>query len=138
MKVLALALPFILMAGCASSPDKIDAAYVSPLKYRNYDCEQIALEMDYVGQRTNKLYHRLKKDESADNWQMGIGLVLFWPSLFLLEGGDGPGSAEYSQLKGNYEALQSNSVQKKCAIYRPSPEELMKQADEQAKKNANK
>ena len=86
--------------GCASNPDKLDAAYVSPLKYKDYDCDQLAMEMDYVGQRTNKLYRRLKKERKADNWQMGIGLALFWPTLFFLEGGDGPGATEYTQLKG--------------------------------------
>jgi hypothetical protein len=79
-----------LFVGCATSPDKIDAAYVSPLKYKDYDCDQIAMEMDYIGNRTTKLYQRLKNESDADSWQMGIGLVLFWPTLFALEGGDSP------------------------------------------------
>ncbi len=126
-----------LLTACASSPDKIDAAYVSPLKYKDYDCDQIALEMDYVGKRTTKLYQRLKTESSADSWQMGVGLVLFWPSLSFIEGGDGPESAEYSQLKGDFEALRSTSVQKKCSIYTESPEEIIKREDEkyQSKKN---
>ncbi|MCG3170085.1 MAG: hypothetical protein CALGDGBN_01622 [Pseudomonadales bacterium] len=122
-----------MLAACASNPDKIDAAYVSPLKYKNYDCDQLATEMDYVGQRTNKLYQRLKAERSADNWQMGVGLVLFWPSLFFLEGGDGPEASEYAQLKGEFESLRSNSVQQKCAIDAKSPEEIMKEADERTK-----
>ena len=121
------------ICACASNPDKIDAAYVSPLKYKDYDCDQLALEMDYVGQRTNKLYQRLKAERTADNWQMGIGLLIFWPTLFLLEGGDGPEAAEYAQLKGNFEALRSNSVQRKCDIEAKSPEQIMKEADQAAK-----
>ncbi len=31
--------------GCASSPDKIKTAYVSPMQYKNYDCDQIASEL---------------------------------------------------------------------------------------------
>lgn len=124
------------IVGCASNPDKIDAAYVSPIKYQNYDCGQIAQEMDYVGQRTTKLYQRLKAERNADNWQMGVGLVLFWPSLFFLEGGDGPEAAEYAQLKGEYEALRTTSVQKKCGIQSRSPEEIMRDADEEAKQDA--
>jgi hypothetical protein len=117
-----------LLTACASNPDKIDAAYVSPLKYRDYDCDQVALEMDYVGQRTTKLYTRLKKERNKDNAQMGVGLILFWPALFFLEGGDGPEAAEYSQLKGEYEALRNNSIQKKCRINSRSPEEIIKDA----------
>ena len=125
-KILAVAVTVCLLTACASSPDKIDAAYVSPLKYQNYDCDQIALEMDYVGQRTTKLYTRLKKERNKDNAQMGVGLVLFWPALFFLEGGDGPEAAEYSQLKGEFEALRENSIQRKCEIESKSPDDIMK------------
>lgn len=127
-KVVIISMVFCLLTACASNPDKIDAAYVSPLKYRNYDCDQIALEMDYVGQRTTKLYTRLKKERNKDNAQMGIGLVLFWPALFFLEGGDGPEAAEYAQLKGEFEALRDNSVQKKCRIESQSPDDIIKDA----------
>ena len=123
-----------LLSGCASNPDKIDAAYVSPLKYQNYDCEQIALEMDHVSHRTTDLYQRLKKKRNDDDVQMGIGLVFFWPALFLLEGGDGPEAAEYSQLKGDYEALRTNSVEKKCSIASHSPEEIIKEEEKAEKK----
>ncbi len=115
-----------LLVSCASNPNKIDAAYVSPLKYKDYDCDQIALEMDYVGQRTNVLYHRLKKERKKDNAQMGVGLLLFWPTLFFLEGGDGPEAAEYARLKGEFEALRTNSVQNKCNIKTLSPDERIK------------
>lgn len=130
-------LAVLVVGGCASSPDKIDAAYVSPLKYKDYDCDQVAMEMDYVGQRTTKLYQRLKAERTADNWQMGVGLVLFWPSLFLLEGGDGPEAAEYAQLKGEYEALRDVSVSKKCGIQGRSPEQILKE-EEEAEKNEAK
>lgn len=119
----------VLFAGaCASNPDKIDAAYVSPAKYQDLDCEQIAREMDIVGQRTTMLHARLKEERNKDNAQMGVGLVLFWPALFFLEGGDGPEAVEYAQLKGDFEALQVNGAQKNCAINAKSPEEIIKDA----------
>lgn len=137
-KILAMTVPFaLLVAGCASGPEKIDAAYVSPLKYKDYDCDQIAMEMDYVGQRTSRLYQNLKKEANADAWQMGVGLVLFWPALFALEGGDGPEAAEYSQLKGEYEALRQVSTQKKCGIESKSPDEIMKESMQQDKEAAD-
>ena len=121
MKKLITCLGVSMLVACASNPSDIDAAYVSPLKYKDYDCDQLAMEMDYVGQRTTKLYQRLKDERKADNWQMGVGLVLFWPALFFLEGGDGPEAAEYAQLKGEFEALRDNSVTKKCGIETKSP-----------------
>lgn len=130
MRAKGMLVALVALTGCASNPDKIDAAYVSPLKYANYDCDQLAMEMDYVGQRTTQLYQRLKSERNADNWQMGIGLVLFWPTLFMLEGGDGPEAAEYAQLKGEFEALRTSSVQQKCGIEAMSPEEILREADE--------
>jgi hypothetical protein len=132
---LSLILVFALvLSGCATSPDKIGAAYVSPLKYANYDCDQIALEMDYIGRRTNELYQSLKETRKKDNWQMGVGLVLFWPALLFLEGGDGPEAAEYAELKGKFESLRENAVLKKCGIISKSPEEIIKEQEERAKK----
>ena len=95
------------------------------------------MEMDHVGHRTTTLYQRLKKERNADNWQMGIGLVLFWPTLFFLEGGDGPEAAEYAQLKGDFEALRINSVERKCGIEALSPEEVLKREDAKDKQEGD-
>ena len=125
----------LAVASCASNPDNIQAAYVSPLKYAEYDCAQIGQEMGYVEQRTNNLYQNLRAKRRGDNWQMGVGLVLFWPTLFALEGGDGPDATEYAQLKGEYEALRQNSVQKRCNLAYQSPDDILnaaREADAQA------
>ena len=105
-----------VMSGCATKPSKIQAAYVSPLKYKDYDCDMIAIEQTSIERQTNKLYHSLKGEADKDAAQMGIGLILFWPTLFFLEGGDGPEAAEYAQLKGEYDALQDVAVTKKCEL----------------------
>ena len=66
----------LILGACATNPDKIAAAYVSPFKYRAYNCDQLAEEMDYIGQRTVQLYQRPKADGDADNWQMArLGCV---------------------------------------------------------------
>jgi hypothetical protein len=129
-------LTLLSLFSCATNPDKIAATYVSPLKYRNYDDEQIILEMDYVGQRTSELYQRLKRKASGDKWQTGAGLLLFWPALFLLEGGDGPEAAEYARLKGEYEALRQAAVQKKITMNSlpPSPEQIVEDLKKKDKK----
>lgn len=137
-KLLAITIITAFGAGCATNPDKISSAYVSPLKYKDYTCDQIASEMDYIGQRTNNLYQQLKKDHSNDSWQMGVGLILFWPTLFALEGGDGPEASEYAQLKGEFEALRKTSIAKNCAISGKSPEQIIKEAEEERKKAAEK
>lgn len=109
-----LLLSSLLITACASSPDKIASTYVSPLQYSDYSCKQVAQEMTNVSRRVSELYGSLDKEASADNAQMALGLVLFWPALFFLEGGDGPQAAEYARLKGEREALESVAVQKNC------------------------
>ncbi len=133
-----LVLPTILaflVTGCASNPDKIAASYVSPLKYNSYNCDQIGMEMEAVARKTTALHSELQKERTADNWQTGVGLVLFWPALFFLEGGDGPEAVEYASLKGEFEALRESSVAKQCTINTKSPEEIMKEAEEASKEN---
>ncbi|MDZ7736869.1 MAG: hypothetical protein U5P41_12795 [Gammaproteobacteria bacterium] len=101
MKANYIALPLlVLLTGCASSPDVFNPPMYLQSRYQNHDCDQISMEMDYVGQRTAEVYGQLDDEASADAAQMGIGLVLFWPALFFLEGGDGPQAAEYARLKG--------------------------------------
>jgi len=104
----------VFIGGCASSPDQIQTSYVSPLQYKNYDCDQIAGELERVSRRTNELYGSLKKTSDNDNAQMAAGMILFWPALFFLEGGDGPAAAEYGRLKGERDALEKVVIQKKC------------------------
>lgn len=104
------------LAGCASSPDEMTASYVSPLQYQKYDCGQIAEEAAHVERRVGELYSTLDKKAGNDAAQMGVGLVLFWPTLFFLEGGDGAEAVEYKRLRGEYEALQKVSVQKRCNL----------------------
>jgi hypothetical protein len=124
-----LFLSLFLVAGCATNPKKISAAYVSPHIYKDYDNDQIIMEMDYIGQRTAELYNSLAAEAGADTAQMAIGLVLFWPALFFLEGGDGPEAAEYARLKGEYEALRKIAVQRKISLNEipPSPEQIIKE-----------
>jgi len=103
-----------MLSACASNPDKIQSTYVSPIQYSDYSCKQVSLEMANVSRRVSELYGSLDKEASADNAQMAVGLILFWPALFFLEGGDGPQASEYARLKGQREALETVAVQKNC------------------------
>jgi hypothetical protein len=126
-KTLSLALLTSVFVSCASNPDKIDAAYVSSLKYEAFSCTQIALEIEAVEFRTDTLYQELRKTRRADNWQAGVGILLL-PTLFALEGGDGVEASEYAFLKGDYEALQQASTQKLCGLQSRSPEQQIEDA----------
>jgi hypothetical protein len=105
----------VYLSACATEPGDISARYVSDLQYQNFDCNQIAAETARVQRRVNNLYASLEDEAGADEAQMAVGLILFWPALFFLEGGDGPEAAEYAQLKGEAEALERVAIAKRCA-----------------------
>lgn len=94
-----------VVAGCATSPNKISAAYVSPTKYRSHSCEDIDRELGAVDARAVELHRKLRKRADTDAFEMTAGLLLVWPMLLFLSGGDGPEATEYAQLKGERDAL---------------------------------
>jgi hypothetical protein len=106
----------IAMTGCATSPDKIPAQSVSTIPYEQYNCKQVAADSDRVSRRVGELQSSLQKTASNDQAQMAVGMILFWPALFFLEGGDGPEAAEYARLKGERDALEIVSIRKECGI----------------------
>ena len=104
------------LAACASKPDDIATSYVSPLQYQNYSCDQVRMELGRVSRRAGELHGTLQKTASDDQAQTAVGLILFFPALFFLEGGDGVQAQEYSRLKGEREALEKSSIEKNCSI----------------------
>jgi len=102
------------LAGCSSSPEKISAAYVSPIQYSPHDCNQLGMELIRVNRKVIQVSGMQKKEADKDAVAMGVGLVLFWPALFFLTGSDH--SDELARLKGEYEALETAAIQKKCDI----------------------
>lgn len=80
------------------------------------------MEAERVSRRVGELHGHLKETADNDAAQMGVGLVLFWPTLFFLEGGDGPEANEYARLKGERDAIERVSIKQKCSIkFAPAP-----------------
>jgi len=102
----------VFIVGCATQPKDLPTTYVSHLAYQNYSCNQIAVEVNRVNRRVGELRSDLKQTADDDAGQMAIGMILFWPALFFLEGGDGPEAAEFSRLKGEYVALERAAIEK--------------------------
>lgn len=105
----------LALFGCQTSPNKIAAAYVSPLQYSSYDCDQVAAELARIGDKASQLNGELQKKASADTVKMTVGLLILWPTLFFLDG-DSAQNAEYAKIKGDYEALQKVAIEKKCNV----------------------
>jgi len=113
-KVSVITAILFFMAGCATTPANIKPAYVSPLKYSNYNCEQIQQEYNRLNQKLTELTQKQEKSANIDAAAMGIGMILFWPALFFLIGGDH--ETELAQLKGDYEAIEMIAIGNKCSF----------------------
>lgn len=104
----------LALVACASKSDNISAAYVSPLQYQGYNCNQIRAEMSRISRRVNEVAGVQDSQASKDSVALGVGLVLFWPALFFMIGKDK--EEELSRLKGEYEALEQAAIQKDCNV----------------------
>lgn len=113
MKPILAAMVCLLLEGCASSSNDIAAQYVSPIQYDNYTCAQIGAEAERVSARAAQLAGVQDSNATNDAVAMGVGLVLFWPTLFFIKG-DGVSAAELGRLKGEFDTLEKVSVAKNC------------------------
>jgi hypothetical protein len=113
-KLVCYATTTALVAGCATAGKDVATTYVSPIQYSNYDCDQLRQELIRINGRVGQLTGRLDEAANNDKAIMGVGLLLFWPALFAL-GGTKQQEAELSRLKGEYDALQMASTNKKCS-----------------------
>ena len=107
-----------LLSACASSPQNITATYVSPLQYQNFTCQQLGLESQRIGARVAEVTGQQQQKANNDAVATGVAVVLFWPAVFFLGGGDQ--SAELSRLKGESDAIQQAAIQKNC-MSQPAP-----------------
>jgi hypothetical protein len=114
-KSMAVLLAAGTLASCATRSDDIAAAYVSPVLYQNLTCTQLAEEAQRVSYNAQVATGAQNKQADQDAAAMAVGLIVFWPALFLARG-DGAKAAEVGRLKGEMDAIRSASMAKKCGI----------------------
>ncbi len=114
-KWIALVLSAGALSACASSADNISAAYVSPNQYASYSCKELQDEATRLSSRAMQVAGVQNSKPTTDAVATGVGVVLFWPALFMIKG-DGTTAAELARLKGEMEAIEQVSIRKKCGI----------------------
>lgn len=105
----------VLVSGCAEKADNIEAAYISPIQYENYSCNKLSAEAQRVSARASQAIGAQNKKAENDAAATAVGMVLFWPALFFIDG-DGASAAEVSRLKGEMEAIEQASIRRGCGI----------------------
>ncbi len=115
MKALILVAVAVGMAGCASKSENIAAAYVSPNQYASYSCRMLEEEATRVSSRAIAASGAQDTKATNDAVATGVAVVLFWPAAFLIKG-EGASAAEVARLKGEMDAIEQASIQKRCGI----------------------
>ena len=111
---LALVAP-LLLAGCATSPKDIEAAYVSPIPYETMTCDQLRAEATRVSNAAAVATGQQQSQANKDTAAMAVSLIVFWPAIFFV-GGDKANAGEVSRLKGEMNAIEQASGAKSCGI----------------------
>jgi hypothetical protein len=103
------------LGGCASSSQDIMPAYVSPVQFQGYTCQQLALEAQSISTRAATLSGVQDSQRTKDGWTTAAAVVIFWPAAFFV-GGDKQAAAELAQMKGQMVAVEQASIAKNCSI----------------------
>ena len=104
----------VALTACASSPDQVSPSYISPLAYSGADCDQLRAELIRVSDQVRVVSGQQRSAATRDAVAVTVGVVIFWPALFLLMGGSK--KDELASLKGQYDALRSAAIAKKCPV----------------------
>jgi hypothetical protein len=115
MRALGVVVLGTALAGCASSSSDITPAYVSPVAYQGYTCQQLALEAQAVSTRAATLSGVQDSKRTNDTLATTAAVVIFWPAAFFV-GGDKQTAAELGLMKGQMVAIEQASIEKKCGI----------------------
>jgi hypothetical protein len=110
----------LILAGCASSSKEIQATYVSPVQYQSYTCQQLTLEAQALSTRASQISGVQDEKRTSDAVATAAAVIIFWPAAFLVRG-DGQTAAELANLKGQMQAVEQASIQKKCNIQFQAP-----------------
>jgi hypothetical protein len=79
------------------------------------------MEAQAISAKAAELSGAQDQKRTNDQIATGVAIVVFWPAAFLV-GGDGQVAAQLAQLKGQLNAVEQASIQKKCGIqFRQAP-----------------
>jgi hypothetical protein len=109
-----LAVFALMMTGCAKDTAQIETVEAPEGMYRDLSCAEIVGEVERLTRIARKLAAHVDGAAADDDAQTAVGLLLFWPALFLLEGEETAFTQEYARLKGQMLALDAVSREKGC------------------------
>ncbi|TNG03678.1 MAG: hypothetical protein EP297_00220 [Gammaproteobacteria bacterium] len=104
----------LVSISCAPHSYEIRSAEVSPEQYKELSCAELNAEMNSHLRSLQELGREIDEEAETDETQTAVGVILFWPVLFWLEGSDTPEAQEYAQIRGEVLALEHTAILKEC------------------------
>lgn len=102
--------------GCATHSSRISAQSVSQFQYKHLTCEEIGYEISRVSHELEEASKKQNRSANSDAVSFGVGMLLFWPALFLLATTD-DNEDEVARLKGEIRALEDAMMAKDCHTF---------------------
>lgn len=112
-KSLALSAVALLLSACASTSADVTPAEIEAAQFERFGCEQLEHERYRVHAQMVHLAGEIDRRSVGDRIAMGVGVVLFWPALFLIDG-EGPRHDELARLKGEEQQLRDTMASRDC------------------------
>ncbi|MGR3541739.1 MAG: hypothetical protein ACU0BS_09950 [Hasllibacter sp.] len=101
------------LAACATPPDEVGRAYVSPATFGHMNCRQLLAEEARLVAHVNDLTGRQQSQADNDAAMMAVGMILFWPALFALSAGSDH-EHDLRQARGQHDAILAARQSRGC------------------------
>jgi hypothetical protein len=111
---------------CTTSPDSVQARYISPVAYSAWQCDQLLEERARLTGEVRKFTDLQRENANADAAMMTVGIVLLWPVLFGLAATKDR-KEDLARVKGEYEAVDQALRNKGCQIPPPPTDGSVRQ-----------
>ena len=107
----------IVLASCttAKKASEVKAVYISAAQYTSMSCEELFDIAEEIRFRTPALARAVDQSRKKDKTVEQVGMWLFWPAVFFLEGNADEQSA-LALAKGQLEAIRSAGIKAKCGV----------------------
>ena len=116
---LSILIVVLFAAACSSAKrsSEVRAAYIPSYNYEGKTCQQILLLAEEFKQKTPALEMRVDEARRQDKIKEQVGLWLFWPSYFFMEG-NALQQTDLALAKGNLNALRTAAIKNNCNVSR--------------------
>ena len=107
---------FLGLGACAGGAGNITASYVPPSLYEGKSCKVLAEELYFVQSKARQLTGQIEDDASGDAAATAVGLILFWPALFFIDGDDPVKRQQLADLRGRAETIHRVLLNQNCDV----------------------